>query len=221
VTVFPDLSWQRALRSAAAGVSTLEREYQRLLRVQEPPPDVLVEHILQDQRNALDKLAHGVARRWGTRPQNSGFPLPRSSDEFDAHFNGQLPGIREARPEVVEAIRRHARYQPGHEWMDLLVALVNETKHRDYLPQTRVNEERLRVEGSAGRIEWDPARVHFGAGTTVNFGAPPTRVVYVDWLFDSPRVSVLGTLQEIQRGARELASDVAQAACVTPTGPGA
>jgi hypothetical protein len=94
-----------------------------------------LKNILEDQRSALDHLAHAIHARDGTPSKSrTYYPSAERPSEFNGHIDQNMPGVRAARPDIATAIERHQRYQPDHDWVKWLYELVNENKHRTLSP---------------------------------------------------------------------------------------
>lgn len=106
------------------------------------------------------------------------------------------------------------------------MTLTNENKHRRLSPQTRTEHRRIRAESDGGSVEWSPENVRFGSGVSMSgvrvdpgtqrpVPSPThtvTEIVYVDWLFQDPAASALGTLTRIQDSLPVLIDEVLAAA---------
>lgn len=114
---------------------------------------------------------------------------------------------------------------PGFEWLRHLTLLTNENKHRRLTPQTRTEQRRTRVQGAGGGVvEWSEGVTFSGDVQVMGVPVDPatqkpiphpsqtvTETIYVDWLFEDPPLSALGTLERIQDALPSLVDDVVAA----------
>ncbi len=198
--------------------------YERSLREKEVPArlQTRIKNVVENQRSALEYLAHGIHQQFGDGERKPYYPIVRSPVDFPSLFNQHLSGVAEYCPAVRDAIEVRQPYQEGYEWLHYLALLTNENKHRRLTPQTRTEQVRVRVEmQGAGTVEYGPG-VTFGSGVSIG-GVPvdpatqrpvpsPTQTItettYVDWVFDDPPLSALRTLEQIQQGLPPLVSGV-------------
>jgi len=99
-----------------------------------------------------------------------------------------------------------------------LTLLTNENKHRRLTPQTRTEQRTTRYESGGAAIQLgEGASIHLGGGADIILGGQsirqiqPTQTIYVDWLFEDPQLSALGTLERIQESLPSLVDDVVSA----------
>lgn len=192
--------------------------YEDSLREQEVPARLRtrIKNVVENQRSALEYLAHAIYEAYGDgKGRRSYFPIAKASSDFPGLFERMLPGVAANCPPVRNAIEARQPYQPGFEWLQHLSLLTNENKHRRLTPQTRTEQRTTRFESGGAAIELgEGASIQLGGGADIILGGQsirqiqPTRTVYVDWLFDDPPLSALGTLQRIQESLPGLVDDV-------------
>jgi len=187
-----------------------EREASRRLKTR-------IKNVLENQRSA-------IVERHGDPKRHSYYPVAPTPSKFPDAFKRTLPDVKSAK--IRKAIETRQPYQAGYEWLADLVTLTNENKHRRLSPQTRREQRRIRAETSGTLVEWSPSNVRFGPGVRIG-GVPVnpatqrpvssptqtiTEIVYVDWLFQEPAASALGTLTRIQDSLPALIDEVLAAA---------
>lgn len=207
------------LAEAADQLDKVRDLYEDSLRAQQVPAElqVKIKNVLENQRSALEYVAHAIVERDGKAGSLAYFPLAASSDKFAAGFDRQMAGVAATRPDIRDAIEASQPYQPGYEWLRQLQYLTNENKHRTLTPQTRTETHRRSAAG--GRVTWNPSAVTFGPGVTIG-GQPvdpatqrtvdTTEIIYVDWLFADLHVSALRTLERIQERLPVLLDEICQ-----------
>jgi hypothetical protein len=147
---------------------------------------------------------------------NSYFPVATQASHFKGRFERCLPGVAEKCPDVRDAIEDRQPYREGYEWLQHLVLLTNENKHRRLSPQTRQEQRETHFDfpGGASIIMGEGASISMGPGADITSGGrsireiQPTVRVYVDWLFAEPPISALRTLETIQVELPRLVEDV-------------
>jgi hypothetical protein len=213
------------LEDADDQLELIREMYEETLREQEVPRKLMtrIKNVVENQRSALEYLAHQLYENHGDgKGEKSYFPVATQPTQFGGLFERMLPGVAANCPNVRDAIEARQPYQEGYEWLQHLVLLTNENKHRRLTPQTRSEERRVRVDTpGGGSVEWGPG-VTFGSGVSIG-GVPvdpatqrpvpsPTQTVtettYVDWLFEEPPLSALNTLEGIQKELPQLVEDV-------------
>jgi hypothetical protein len=184
---------------------------------------VRIKNVVENQRSALEYVAHAIYAGYGDgKGARSYYPLAVVDKKFPTLFDRLLPGVAATCPAVRDAIEARQPYQGGYEWLHHLSLLTNENKHRRLTPQARTETRRVRVETVGGsRVEYGEG-VRFGSGVLIG-GVPVdpntqlpvpspqqsvTVTTYVDWLFEEPPLSALGTLQRIQGALPSLIDDV-------------
>lgn len=179
---------------------------------------LLTKVALEQQRSALDYVAHEVTVRLGdaSRADRSQYPLRATRAEFLKEAKGRLPGVGAAYPLVLDAFEQRQPYQPGYDWLDLLTQHVNVAKHRHRLDQSiRAGSEATFVVGDGG---WGALEVDLRAPTpkfrAVVDGpdsAVLSRADFVDWFFDdqagAPTGRVRHVLEQVQGGAEQVVAD--------------
>ena len=192
--------------------------YEKSLRDKDVPSGlrVRIKNVVENQRSALEYLANAIYERHGDgKGKNSYYPVANAPSEFPGLFERYLPGVAANCPDAREAIQARQPYVPGFEWLRHLVLLTNENKHRRLTPQTRSEQRTTRFESGGAVIELgEGASIQLGAGADISLGGQsirqirPTQVTYVDWLFEDPQLSALGTLEQIHESLPRLVDDV-------------
>jgi hypothetical protein len=128
-------------------------------------------------------------------------------------------------------IRTRQPYNPRYEWLGHLAVLTRQNKHHRLTPQLRDETRHVYVKTDDFELIYRPDQwekggvgvadgdVHIGGvpvdpATEKPIPSPQQRVtehILVDWQFDDPRVSALGTLHQIQAGLPTLIHDVLSA----------
>jgi hypothetical protein len=220
------------LQEAKSQIRGLKRLYERALEEEEPSAKlrVRIKNVLENQRAALEYLANELTRAYGRPSLQTYYPVVPRPQAFPAQFDRRMEGVAATKPRIRDAIEARQPYQAGFEWLQHLVTLTNENKHRRLTPQRAVETTtRVTVQGQGAGVSWDPRLVRFGGGAGVGVrivGAPidpttqmpvptpglaVTRTVVKDWLFHDPRLSALATVERIQRELPNLINDVLQA----------
>jgi hypothetical protein len=159
-----------------------------------------IKNVLENQRSALDYLAHAIVERDGKAGSRAYFPVAKKPEVFSDVFGGQMPGVRATRPDIEGAIEKRQPYQPGYEWLEHLVFLTNENKHRRLTPQTQEVTAELR--GGPG-------------GGTIGAGDPDRKLIIADEVTILKSMNVTGV--DLPEGA---AIRLAPGAEMTVSGPG-
>lgn len=98
---------------------------------------VMLKNVLENLRSALDYLAHDIseelARIPGGRaaPEKLYFPYGLRENHFLIGVRKNFPTLRDAKPQVFEAILEIQPFQSGENWLFDLCTLTNEAKHRN------------------------------------------------------------------------------------------
>jgi hypothetical protein len=209
-------------------LALVEQLYRRSLEAKEQGKRLKpqIKNVLDNQRSALDYLAHHIYERHGALTSKgtkakSYYPIANSPQEFDAWFDKNLPGVRAKRPDIADAIKRHQSWQPDHDWLKWLAGLSVESKHRILTPlenaEGRVTTYRL-PNGETIEVQTEKGARFINTTTgevgdaDLFFGEPLTEDSYSDWMFAEPRLPALGVLQTIQTGVRVVVADVGQVA---------
>jgi len=209
------------VEDAALQLGLVRETYQVTLQAQEVPRRLMarIKNVVENQRSALEYLAHQIYEEYGDGAgAKSYYPIANANTQFLGLFERNLPGVAANCPNVRDAIEARQWYQRGYEWLQHLVSLTNENKHRRLTPQTRSELEVSRWNRPSATIETDSrgnVRVSPPAGRSdLRFAGdlrdvpPDERMVYVDWLFDDPPLPALATLEAIQGGLSALVDDV-------------
>ena|SRR5665213_329605 len=192
------------------------------------PLQALIKNVLENWRSCLDYIADAVTQRDGKRGTKSYFPCSPNEIDFEKCFDQKMPGVRQKRSDLAITFLRHQPFQPGHAWVEDLVTLTNENKHRQLTPQTREEIVEFMSGPGGGFIEQvggaritmgESALIRMGKGAKITFGGRGPvvaqnmkKTVLVDWLFADPRKSAIATLDAIQRGIRPTVEDLLGAA---------
>jgi len=183
-----------------------------------------IKNVVENQRSILDYLAHEVHQQHGIETKAKVYyPFASSSEKFAGDIDGRMPGVRKARPDIAEAIKRHQPF--NHDWMIWLNYLRNESGHRTLSKQRERKTTRtllhLRGGGTSsiqdiGVIGSDGEPVHPSA---VFSGVDSyTDVTVTVWTFDAPSIPSMPSiaaptvLAMIEDGIRTAVADIAQAA---------
>jgi hypothetical protein len=181
-----------------------------------------IRNIVQDAQSALDWTATAVKKKFGKGKWRPYFPLMKDAEAFAVEIEKQIKGLSASQPNIVSAFERHQPYQRGKTELGYLHALAKVNKHQDFTPQTRQEQRRVNVQFGGSEVSFDPGSVTFGPGVLIG-GVPVnpqtqrpiphpsqtvTEMVYVDWRFNDPTVSVLPTLETLARLIREAVEDV-------------
>ncbi len=214
---------EHVLDLADEHLAEIESMYEASLRDKEVPGrlQALVRSFIAENRSAMEYVANALAKKHGNAGRSVYWPNAKASGDFDAAFDKSFPGIRTGHPKIAKKWEQVQSYQPGYEWIGVLMELSRENGHHELTPQTRTETVRREVHGPGGSVAWDPGAMTFDSGVSI-MGQPvdprtqrtaTTReVVYVDWLFRQPQVSALTALREIQAGMRPMLQDVCSAA---------
>jgi hypothetical protein len=191
---------------------------------------VQIKSLLEHQRSILDYLVEVVNGHFKTSPPPKGkhvyYPFAWKPGSFEKVFDGCMPGVRLSHPEVAAAFARHQPLEPEGDWIQWLVELVNENKHRILSAQARIEfpeyrapggtsvkmlgNSKFRRRGGPGEPEWvetqDPTGIIVGSG-------PWTRTTGVDWFFAKPSLMpATAILASVQNGVEMTVADIRVAA---------
>lgn len=209
------------LRKIAEGVDQVEAHYEHDLDAQEVSDELLyaVRNVVQDCQSALDWTASAVAKKlYGKMGFSPYFPLRRTPGEFAKAIEKQIPGLAAGHPTVAAAFERHQPYQPGKAELRYIHTLSRVNKHQDFTAQTKIERHVTRSQYSGAVVETDNRGNTFvrpvpGSTNTIfdpsTAGVPTVEcVVYIDWRFTNPDVSVLATLDALAMLVRAAVEDV-------------
>lgn len=104
------------LRSASSRIQEVEKAYEHALSRQEIGTElqIAVDDVVYQQRSALDYLANRLAEcATGAAAKQVAYPMERSAPEFEGKVARLLPGVSEARPDIIDVVRSQQRWQPG------------------------------------------------------------------------------------------------------------
>ena len=174
--------------------------------------------------------ANAVKVKFGPKGGRSPyFPLYDDPQKVGEALDSQIKGLRAKHPDIAAAFERHQPYQAGKSELGYLHQLARVNKHQDFTPQTRTVEHADRYEaasgatielghgspGTGGGEAGGAASISMGPGASITLGdtsiqdIEPVEIVYVDWLFVDPPVSVLTTLEALAGHVRSAVEDIA------------
>ena len=209
-------------------LSNLEKDYANSLARQSVSQELKIDikNLAGNLRSVLDYLAadiRGTCCPTAKPSEYFYFPALPSAAEFVAQASKWYPGLAGSRPDIWSLLESAQPYQAGREWLGQLNRINNENKHEALVEQTRVDTPRVTVSGPAGgSVSWDPRAVTFGAGVYIG-GIPVNpatqlpvphphqkveKVVWVDFRFKDPDVSVLQLLRSAVSGVRAITLQV-------------
>jgi len=190
------------IRKAEEALKTVREHYEADLSAKRVSDDTLyaVGQIVIDCQRALD------------------YPIGKTPEDFETKLEEQIKGLAVSHPKIAKAFGRHQPYRAKRAELAYLKPLRKVNSHEDFTPQQRVERQvGLRQEYAGAIVEHDFIGGNLRAGpprgstNTIIDGSPPLRVqriVYVDWQFVDPPVSVLPTLQAIVRLTRAAVKDI-------------
>jgi hypothetical protein len=223
-------SIQAILDRAQRDFSKLEADYQKALSLRTISADLKIDikNISGNLRSALDYLAADIRETCcpAANPNDRFyFPVLPTVNEFRARTRQWYPSLELLRSDVWNYFESVQPFQIGCEWLGNLNRVNNENKHEDLVEQTRVDNPRVVVTTQGGgTVSWTPGSVRFGSGVYIG-GVPVNpatqlphphpsqkveQVVWVDFRFRDPNVSVLGLLKDSIAGAAKIATDIQQ-----------
>lgn len=222
------------LVNAARHIATIRSIYGRAVRGAELTVDLVnaVRYAILDQHSALEWTANAIVKRYGKPSRRDYFPVTGDPDEFPDLFERNLSGVREARPDVYEAVERHQPYHDGKAVLAELHELSRVNKHYYFSKQDRKESEftAVAVRGSiiASVGAFDPLRPD---DQVMVLGSPPNiegqvvaaesahgrfasalRGKVVDWYFSDTPAPVLSTLVSLQAVISEAVADIRRTA---------
>jgi hypothetical protein len=176
-----------------------------------------IKSLLEHQRSVLDYLVENINNAYATKsPRKAYYPVADKPEAFEGRFDKNLPGVRGACPEIAAAVERHQPFQPGKEWIDYLMTLVNDNKHRALSPQSQQQTEVWQNSkgGTVQGISFYGADSSRPTSDPTGFVGPGPwdKTVVTEWHFAKPPVSVLYALGLIQNGVEATILDVGTAA---------
>ena len=137
-----------------------------------------IKSVLEQQRSALDYLAVEITTLYGTPKGLIYYPLAQSDLSFLGEIDNKMPGVRTARPDVADVIKKWQPYKPGIEWLRQLNSLAREQKHnRLTLQMVRGTTECKVTELSTGAfVKWHGLTfrpgTHLGTALIESQGGP-------------------------------------------------
>jgi hypothetical protein len=229
---------QSVLQKADAQLIAVDTLYGADLELQRSSPTLRgkIRGFLESERAALDHLARQVVAATGSGETHVHYPLAPWEAGFEASIDKNMPGVREARPDIASTIARHQPYSsPG---LARLRELLQDEKRQQLTPETKPAPEEAEAPEPAPAPEPPPTPAPpppqggLGAGLTgpmfINgveydpvtlkpIHPPPVArrdTIYVDWLFtlDGGPAPALPTLQSIQAAVATAIDEVRGAA---------
>ncbi|WP_214401584.1 hypothetical protein [Pseudonocardia lacus] len=169
---------------------------------------VKVKNILENQRSALEYIAHEAVGHFGESGKRSYYPLAPTPSEWLKVMRKNLPGVESSRPDVTALFEKHQPYQPGHEWMMKLSAQVNDLKHKRLVPHVLDEIPFIDVGLPGGMSIRVPAELA-SENVDVAPGVAVKRMTAVRWTFDGTDLGVRRTLDEAQEIVTAVVDDFA------------
>jgi hypothetical protein len=211
------------------GSTTIQLLYADVRDADRLPPDLLyaIRSLVQDCQSVLDWTMSEIHRSCVARPGKWSpyFPLCASPAKFTEALDKYLPGIRETRPDIAEALERHQPYRPGMEILGYLHKLSSENKHRQFSVQRlEVTESVHPWIAAGGSIEtiptpYGPVFDEHGVPIPGRTSPVPTisSITNFDWRFTDPDVSVLPTLLSLAEAVLKAVWDIRGTAGIPET----
>jgi hypothetical protein len=213
------------LAEADEQMGPIRKAYAASLRAKEVAPGLQpkIKNVLENQRSALEYLAHAIVDQYGKKGTRVYFPIVATAGDFSGRFDKNMQGVATARPDIRDAIEQRQPYWSGYEWIGHLATLTNENKHQKLTPQRRAEATRLTGGPGGGTIGTQGARIGIGEGAAIMIGQGaniqfasegPVRshnieqTTLVDWLFADPSISALETLETIQQQLPTLIAEI-------------
>lgn len=209
-------------------LKNLEADYQKSLSTKAISADLRIDikNICGNLRSVLDYLAKDIRETCcpGANPQDRFyFPIFSKPQEYQSQAAKWYPDLQTKNPNAWSYLESVQPYQSAFAWLGQLNQINNENKHDDLVEQTRVDTPRVTVNTpGGGSVSWDPRGVRFGSGVFIG-GVPidprtqlpvphPSqtveRVVWIDFRFGDPDVSVLQLLRDSVAGIRKIATEL-------------
>lgn len=206
-------------------IEALKKEYGESLTAQAVSQELKIDikNLCGNLRSVLDYFAadvREVACPSANTKDRFYFPVLPGQADFIAQTSTWFPGLKSTYPRVCSFLESVQPYQAGWEWLGQFNRVNNDNKHGDLVEQTRVETPRAVVTSPGGSaVSWDPRAVSFGSGVYVG-GVPVNlatqlpvphpaqkveNLIWVDFRFRDPDVSVLQLLEQALSGVREIA----------------
>lgn len=205
------------VKSMKAGLAQIEAIYNRDLTAKAVSDDLLlaVRRVIDDERSALDFVAHAINQKYGKPGRRAYFPITTADAEFTALLDKNIPNLSRSQPKIAAAVERYQPYHTEHEALRHLGELSRVNKHHGFTAQTREETRWLQ----AGQVGWNPDNVTFGGNVFIGghrvdpqtqrpVGIPVVETVYVGWQFKTPPVPVLPTLRSIATTVEAATNDI-------------
>ena len=214
----------------AAYISDLEAHLEEPEGTQPDISDEVIRHvktIVRSLRSALDSTATAIEQAHGTGQKNAPyFLMTMDQARFEELLDQQIRGLRATRPDIADAIERHQPYHPESAELQHLPSLYKVNSHRDYT---------LQIQGTGMTHTMSFMGMHImslgptgmqigGAAPWLGLAKTPPTVAgdpevasgvsgeYIDWRFQDPAISVLGTLLPLHETVVRAVEDVSQVA---------
>lgn len=219
------------LSEADAQIAVVETLYRDSLENKQIPLvlQTKIKGALENQRSALEYIAHEITDRYGGTARRIYFPYAPTQPDFATRMEQNMPGVAVNRADIADAIEECQPYMTSPPWLAYLVPLTNENKHNRLSPQTRDETRWIDTRVGAGHsgVVFQPYQPGKGGvsfagqvfinGTEVDpttlqprHGGPKPYIetIYVDWLFSDLNLSAIVTLKDIQRGVRSAVESI-------------
>jgi hypothetical protein len=142
------------LKAADEGMGKLSAEYFHTIRAQTVSGSlqVLIKHVLEDQRSALEYLAWAITDAFGTTSDHTYYPMTTGPLDLAGQMPWLMEGVALARPDIAEAIGRHQPYnRPA---LGQLSKLTRKSKHQQ-LPEHELRDAPATfVVSDKGGVAW-------------------------------------------------------------------
>jgi len=216
------------LDRAEEQLRAIEAEYDASLRKKAIAPALKVDikNFFENLRSVLDYLAHEIRESDGVHADGADrfyFPIAQDDSQLAGMLEKWFPGLKERRPALYSFIQSVQPYAEAAGWLGQFNRVNNDNKHGDLVEQTRVETEQVEVTSAGGgKVTWNPAGVHFGAGVQIH-GVPidphtqlpvpnrtiqTTRTIWVDFRFAGVDVSALVFMRQAITGVRLITEGV-------------
>jgi len=227
---------QMALQKADGQLAMIGTLCEADLELQRVSPTLRakINAFLENERLALDHLAVRVMAAGGIGEAHTHYPLAADAPRLEPSFDKNMPGIREARPDVAAVIGRHQPFNDPS--LGRLRELLMDVKRQGLKPQTRPAPPDIEdtpppaIQDPPRPVPPPPPSGGFGGGLTgplvINgvehdpvtlrplnpLPAPRRETIYVAWLFEGTESPALQTLEAIHAAVLSAIDEVAAAA---------
>lgn len=225
-----------------AAIRTLYDADLELQRVS-PTLRAKIKGFLGNQRSALDHLAQSVVAAHGTGGAHTHYPFAGDAAAFEPSLEKNMPGVREQRPDVADAIAGHQPFTAPA--LASLRDLLNDESQQRLTPETREKPKdpetlappEMAVPATEVESTPAPAGPPPGAGGIMLSGGlfingveydpitlkqqqearrQESTVVYADWRFAGRDASALSTLEAISAAVGAAVGEVSATAGLAP-----